>query len=73
MFGYFCQPFFSFSSKLFSSFIDVFWKKFAAVFSGEIYHTKAFDKSQQFFLFLFLIFFEERTSLFQPGKIAAAE
>jgi len=49
MSGYFCQPFFSFSSKLFSSFTDVFWKKFAAVFSGEVYHTKAFDKSQQFF------------------------
>jgi len=49
MSGCFCQPFFSFSSKLFSSFIDVFWKKFAAVFSGELYHTKAFDKSQQFF------------------------
>jgi len=49
MFGCFCQPFFSFSSKLFSSFIDVFCRKFAAVFSGELYHTKAFDKSQQLF------------------------
>ncbi|WP_346065753.1 hypothetical protein, partial [Lacrimispora amygdalina] len=63
---------FSLSSKHFSSFIDVFWKKFAAVFSGEVYHTKAFDKCQQFFLFLFLIFQRNRAALFQPGKIPAA-
>jgi hypothetical protein len=47
--GCFCQPFFSFSSKLFSSFIDVFWGKFAAVFSGELHHIKALDKSQHLF------------------------
>ncbi|WP_313585387.1 hypothetical protein, partial [Lacrimispora sp.] len=31
-----------------SSLTDVFCRKFAAVFSGELYHTKASDKSQPF-------------------------
>jgi len=41
--------------KAFSSFIDVLFEEvFAAVFSGELYHTKAGDKSQH----LFTIFLE---------------
>ncbi|MBS5959175.1 MAG: hypothetical protein KIC73_20000, partial [Clostridiales bacterium] len=41
--------------KAFSSFIDVLFEEvFATVFSGELYHTKAGDKSQH----LFTIFLE---------------
>jgi len=58
MFGCFCQPFFSFSSKLFHRSSMCFRRSFAAVFSGELYHTKASDKSQQLFCIFFKLIFQ---------------
>jgi len=51
MAAYFCQPLFSFSSKLSHRSPMGFGRNFAAFFSGELYHTKTGDKCQQLFSF----------------------
>jgi len=47
--GCFCQPFFYFLQNFFIAHRCVLEEVFAAVFSGELYHTKAFDKCQHLF------------------------
>ncbi|MFR1455435.1 MAG: hypothetical protein ACLSUK_25290, partial [Hungatella sp.] len=56
--------FFHFLQNFLSGSAGRFLEKFAAVFSGEIYHIKAADKSQHFF-YIFLYFFFG--AVFRPG------
>ena len=52
----FVNHFFHFLQNSLSGQAGRFSEKFAAVFSGEVYHTKSFDKSQHIFC-IFLFFF----------------
>ncbi|WP_320928864.1 hypothetical protein, partial [Hungatella sp.] len=56
--------FFHFLQNFLSGSAGRFSEKFAAVFSGEVYHIKAYDKSQHFFYILLYFFFGP---IFRPG------
>ena len=60
----FVNHFFHFLQNFLSGSAGRFLEKFAAVFSGEVYHIKAADKSQHFF-YIFLYFFFG--AIFRPG------
>jgi hypothetical protein len=72
MSGCFCQPFFSFSSKLFSSIIDVFLEDVCRRFQRRGISYQSFRQKSTLFLFFIFIFFTGAEQLFFSPENASA-